>query len=57
MIAGFVGSGPLVLLAGVALGIGPQPSFCQRLALFQFVAAVTCTGTSSRGSNPEELNM
>ena len=57
MIAGFVGSGPLVLLAGVALGIGPQPSFCQRLALFQFVAAVTCTGASPLGFNPKDLKI
>ena len=52
-VPGFVGSGPLVILADLALRIGPQPSFVQRLALYWFVTAVTCAGlqaalTSSR---------
>jgi len=41
---GFVGSGPLVILADLVLRIGPQPSFGQRVALFWFVTAITCAG-------------
>ena len=45
-VTGFVGSGPLVILADVTLGIGPRPSHRQRLALFSFVTAVTCCGAA-----------
>ena len=33
-----------MILADLALRIGPQPSFTQRLALYWFVTAVTCSG-------------
>ena len=51
--SGFVGSGPLVILADLVLRIGPQPSFAQRLALYWFVTAVTCAGEPAK---PSPLN-
>ena len=44
--AGFVASGPLVVLAEAALRMGPQPSHIQQLILFQLVAGLTLAGAA-----------
>ncbi len=42
--AGYVGSGPIVLLLELFLQIGPQPSSGQIVVLFELVAAFTIAG-------------
>ncbi len=54
--SGFVGSGPLVILADLVLRIGPQPSFVQRVALFWFVTAVTCAGVCWTATTPIDVS-
>lgn len=44
--AGFVASGPLVVLLEVALRIGSAPTYSQQLALFLLVTVVTSAGQS-----------
>ena len=45
--AGYVGSGPIVLLLELFLQIGPTPSTSQFVALFELVAAFTIAGEES----------
>lgn len=42
--SGFVASGPVVVLAEAALGIGSGPTEAQQIMLFVLVTAITCAG-------------
>lgn len=54
--AGFVGSGPLVLLIEVADRIGPNPAKAQQILLYTIAAFFTCTGRYSTLSVPAALS-
>ena len=53
--AGFVASGPIVVLAEAALQMGPNPSHIQQVLLFYLVAGLTLAGNCSVQSCAQSL--